>query len=295
MMHLSFLPTIIFLRSVLSHTWVEQLTVINSSDGEFSGSNGYPRGYTPRSAPSFYDNLMVYLIPSLESGRIRINDYDLVCASSQRTANQTENFSRLKVIPGSYVAIKYLENGHVTLPQNQPGKPQGAGTVYVFGTSQPATGELLSQVLQWTPDGSGGDKRGKLVSVQTFDDNRCYQINSGVISTARQNKYPNPIPGQPGSVHEQWCETDIKIPADVPANSTYTIYWVWQWPTQPGVPGLPDGKDEYYTTCSDLDVISSPVSVEPLYQLLNQDPQISAVPNFQNRATNSVSLNRYLT
>jgi hypothetical protein len=41
---------------------------------------------------------------------------------------------QMLVVP---LAIKYLENGHVTLPQNQLGKPPGAGTVHVFVTLSP--------------------------------------------------------------------------------------------------------------------------------------------------------------
>jgi hypothetical protein len=88
---------------------------------------------------------------------------------------------------------------------------------------------------------------------------------------------------QPGTVNEQWCETDVFIPADIPTNSAYTIYWVWQWPTEPGAPGLPDGKDEYYTTCSDLDIVAGPIQGTPSNPLAQQDPQTAAVPNFLSR------------
>lgn len=179
--------------------------------------------------------------------------------------------------------MKYLENGHVTLPQNVPGKPQGAGTVYVFGTSKPEDHELLVEVLQWTHDGTGGNKRGTLLTAQDFDDKRCYQINNGNMSIIRQREFPNPVPGQPGSVHEQWCETDLVIPADIVVNSTYTLYWVWEWATEPGSPGLPNGKDEYYTTCSDVEVIAGPILGKPPNPLPQQNPQTAAVHNFQSR------------
>jgi hypothetical protein len=280
-MHWASLPAAIFFGQALAHTWNEQLTVIDG--GIFTGSNGYPRGYVSRSDPGFNDDMMTYLLPPLASGRTRVDDSDLLCAPTQSSANQTVNYPSLGASPGAYVAIKYLENGHVTLPQNQPGKPQGGGTVYVFGTSQPNDNELLTEVLQWTTDGTGGDQRGSLLTAQNFDDNRCYQINNGNISVARQNEFPDPTPGQPGSVNEQWCETDVLIPADIPINSVYTIYWVWQWPTEPGTPGLPDGKDEYYTTCSDLNIVAGPIQGTPSNPLFQQDPQISAVPNFQSR------------
>ncbi|OCK75883.1 hypothetical protein K432DRAFT_307574 [Lepidopterella palustris CBS 459.81] len=265
----------------LTHTWNEQLTVIEN--GIFAGANGYPRGYVSRTDPGFNDDMMTYLLPPVASNRIRVDGLDLLCAPTQRTANQTTNFPRLQVSPGAYVAMKYLENGHVTLPQNQPGKSSAAGTVFVFGTTQPIDSEMLTDVLQWTTDGTGGNQRGRLLTSQNFDDNRCYQINSGTISTARQKEFPNPTVGQPESTNEQWCETDLIIPTDLEIDTMYTIYWVWQWPTEPGAPGLPDGKDEYYTTCSDLDIVVRPTQGEPSNPLPQQDPQTAAVSDFQSR------------
>ena len=71
--------------------------------------------------------------------------------------------------------------------------------------------------------GTGGDRRGRLIAAQNFDDDRCYQINTGNISLTRQRKFPDPVEGQPESVHEQWCETDIAIPTDISINATYTV------------------------------------------------------------------------
>lgn len=181
--------------------------------------------------------------------------------------------------------MKYLENGHVTLPQNTPGKPIGGGTVFVFGTSQPLENELLVDVLEWTIDGTGGDRRGKLIAAQNFDDGRCYQINTGNISlTRQQEEFPGPVEGQHGPVHEQWCETDVAIPSDVSINSTYTVYWVWQWPTAPGTLGALEGKDEYYTTCSDIGILAGLLQSTVQNPLSQQDPQKSAVPDYQNRS-----------
>ncbi|EXJ56215.1 uncharacterized protein A1O5_12671 [Cladophialophora psammophila CBS 110553] len=280
-MHSIFFLTTTLLGRAFAHSWNEQLTVVEN--GFFIGNNGYPRGYVSRSDPGFNDDMMTYLLPPLASGRTRVDDSDLVCAPTQRSANQTNGYPRLSASPGVYIAMKYLENGHVTLPQIQPGKPQGAGIVFVFGTSQPTDNDLLTEVLQWTTNGAGGDRRGRLLTAQNFDDGRCYQINDGDVSVARQEEYPNLTPGQPRSVNEQWCETDVLIPTDVPIGPLYTLYWVWQWPTEPGTPGLPDGKDEYYTSCSDLDIVGGPFQGTDSNPLPQQDPQIAAVPNFESR------------
>ena len=58
---------------------------------------------------------------------------------------------------------------------------------------------------------------------------------------------------------------------------------MWQWPTEPGVPGLPDGKDEYYTTCSDLDIVAGSAPEGTLNPLPQQDPQTAAVADFKSR------------
>lgn len=278
---LNCLFSVLFSHFALSHSWNEQLTVIR--DGLYTGNNGYPRRYVSRSEPGFNDSVMTYVIPSADSNRTRINDSDFVCSATQRNASQAAEYPRLQAVPGDYIAIKYLENGHVTLPQNTPGKPPSAGVVYVFGTEQPNEGEKLTDVLQWTADGTGGDQRGVLLAVQNFDDGRCYQINNGTISSARQQSYPDPTPGQPGTRNEQWCETDIKLPSSLSEPSAFTIYWVWQWPTLPGTPGVESGKDEYYTTCSDINLVPDELRGAPQNPLTQQDPQTAAVSNYKSR------------
>ena len=88
------------------------------------------------------------------------------------------------------------------LLQNQPSKPKAAGMVFVFGTTQPSNCKILMDVLQWTANSISGNQRRRLLTTQNFDNNRCYQINSGTISIARQKKFLNPIPSQPKSVNK---------------------------------------------------------------------------------------------
>ena len=70
-----FLAALLF-RQGLAHAWNEQLTVI--SNGVFTGSNGYPRGYVSRSDPGFDDNMMTYLLLPLASERIRVDGLNLL-------------------------------------------------------------------------------------------------------------------------------------------------------------------------------------------------------------------------
>jgi len=245
------------LSTVSSHSWIEQLMVI-APNGTFVGAPGYPRGNVLRTAPGFSDSKMVNLIPPIDRATNEILPTDRMCKDTQQKQIQTEGSPRLQAAPGAAIALRFQENGHVTLPQNQPGKPENRGTVYVYGTTQPREDDTFLAIHKvWNKDGTGGDKRGVLLSVQNFDDGRCYQINSGQISKERQAKFPH----QPNQLMgaDLWCQQDIALPSDIPPGKPYTLYWVWDWPTAPGVdPNLPNGKKEIYTTCMDVDIIEGP-------------------------------------
>ncbi|TKA75645.1 hypothetical protein B0A55_04992 [Friedmanniomyces simplex] len=279
---LSSLPT------TSAHSWNEEFQVIGSN-GTYIGDRGYPRGYMARTDPGYNGFSMEWLVP--QDG-VRINSADLLCHPAQQTSNYSNPaYPKLQVTPGSYVSMKYLENGHVTLPWNQLGKPPGAGTVFVYGTTQPSNTEKIADVLSWTSDGQGGNGKGFLMTAQNFDDGRCYQINCGNISTDRQTLFPNHVAGQPTSIIEQWCETDLQIPATA-TPGTLTVYWVWQWPTAANHDcTYPQGKDEYYTTCSDFDVVAVDGNVDvkilaetvATHTLAQENPQTTAVSTFQSR------------
>ncbi|KAK5154557.1 hypothetical protein LTS14_006695 [Recurvomyces mirabilis] len=283
------LGTLALIRSTHAHSWIEEFQVIDSN-GSYIGDRGYPRGYMARTDAGYNGFTMDYLVP--QTG-VRITSTDALCHPAQRTSNYTNPaYPKLQVTPGSYVAMKYLENGHVTLPWNQLGKPAGGGTVFVYGTAQPSNNEQIADVLNWSTDGTGGNGKGFLMAAQNFDDGRCHQINCGNISIARQTLFPAHVAGQPSSSVEQWCETDLKIPTTVKPGSL-SVYWIWQWPTEPGHDcTLAEGKDEYYTTCSDFDVIANTgndadaaiVAETKLTNTLAQEnPQSTAVSDFQSR------------
>lgn len=289
-MYLQAVSLLSCLSAVQAHSWVEQMLVVQN--GKFTGNPGYMRGYTPR-GPGFSDPLNVNLLPALSTGRTRIDNTDPMCKSDQTTAKQTAGFPKLNASPGDKVALRYLENGHVTLPQNQKGKPGSGGTVLVYATSQPKQDEKLTDVIQWNTNGTGGDGRGKLLTVQNFDDGRCYQVNSSPMSTQRQQQFPNKPAGQPSAPSEElWCETDVTLPSDAQTDTDLTLYWAWQWNTLPNMdPGIPDGKDEWYTSCMDVNMLAagqiSKAASSPPTKLLVQDPQQSANPNFAERTQNT--------
>ncbi|KAK6442196.1 hypothetical protein LTR95_001571 [Oleoguttula sp. CCFEE 5521] len=290
----------------LAHTWLEEMQVIGPN-GSYIGDLGYSRGYMARTDPGFNGYSTKWQLPSPDTdiGRIRIDESMFACHPAQRTANYTEAYPQLNVAPGSYVAMKYLENGHVTQPWIPAGKPDQSGTVWVFGTYNPSPEEKLTDVLAWTSDSTGGNKKGWLMAAQAYDDGRCHQLNQAPISINRQISFPNRIPGQPTSQIEQWCETDLYIPDDARVGSTLTTYWVWSWDTGMRTEGAFCGKDEYYTTCSDFQVIDggdnlSKIAAMPMIHTLGQqDPQTQAVQDYKSRtaltATPTVITNQSCT
>ena len=200
---------------------------------------------------------MVNLIPPLSQNN-KILPSNTMCKDTQQQQTQQNGSPRLKAAPGSYLALLYQENGHVTLPQNQPGKPSPSrGTIYIYGTTEPQPDDKFLDIHNvWNADGTGGNKRGKLLSAQNYDDGRCYQVNGGAISTQRQAEFK--FTAQSPWGNNLWCQNDIIIPQDAPSGKPYTLYWVWDWPTAAGVdPTYPNGKPEIYTTCMDIDISGS--------------------------------------
>ncbi|KAL8942435.1 MAG: hypothetical protein Q9211_001378 [Gyalolechia sp. 1 TL-2023] len=241
------------LTAASAHSWIEEMSVI-AKNGTLVGEPGYPRAFAKRAAGVDPDKAMVHLLPP--NGRPtgnKILDSDPMCMPSQQQPKQSDGSPMLKAAAGDMIALRYQENGHVTLPENQPGKPPNRGTVYLYGTTDPKPDDkFLSIHKVWNPQGTGGDRRGKLLVTEPFDDGQCYQINGGQISTKRQAEFKHqgdPIMGQ-----DLWCQNNFKIPQDAPSGKPYTIYWVWDWDTAPGTAGQPQGLQEKYTTCMDISV-----------------------------------------
>ncbi|KAI3157564.1 hypothetical protein CBS147317_5303 [Penicillium roqueforti] len=263
-----------------AHSWVEELTLI-APNGTFVGTPGYPRGNYLRTTSGFSDTAMTYLIPPNTRANVtQILPTDKMCKDTQQDQTQSEGSPRLEASAGAAIALRYQENGHVTLPQNQPGKPASRGSVYVYGTTQPKTGEKFLDVYgAWTKDGTGGDGRGVLLSVQNYDDGRCYQVNSGQISETRQATYTHTADPLMGA--DLWCQQDIRLPSNAPSGKPYTLYWVWNWPTAAGVdPTYPNGKAQIYTTCMDVDLVTtiSKQAVKSDYET-DQDLNNAAIPS----------------
>ncbi|KAI4615239.1 hypothetical protein J4E83_006966 [Alternaria metachromatica] len=286
----------------MGHSWIEQMRNINDK-GEYVGQYGYPRGYVAKTDKGYNgDTSMNNLVPPLTEGAF-ISKKTLLCHPSQRKPVQSqEKYPRLQAPPGGFVALRYMENGHVTEPANPahiPGKPpvEAGGTIWVYGTTEPKEDEKISTVMEWTKDGSGGDKRGKLLAVNNYNDGRCYEINNTPTYKERSKEFPayafgQAVEGQPGNF-AQFCESNVQIPESAELGKPYTLYWTWQWNTRPGGvkeggdDGLPKGKNEWYTTCMDVDVTSPDVALSadasPKFALVQQDAGTAAVSDFASR------------
>lgn len=189
------------------------------------GPEGFARGYVPRDStnPPFTDTIPTNILPAAGqpaySGNEILNKFPL---------DPNPAFPLLEASPGDHIAIIHLENGHTTQPQNQPNKPRNRGTIFFYGTDKPKEQERLFDVhLVWNRQGTGGDKRGRLLGTRNYDDGQCYQPSNSELSTQRASSL-----APEGAKHEQElaCQSDIKLPNDLKPGTIYTVYWYWDWP-----------------------------------------------------------------
>lgn len=250
-----------------------------------------PRG------PGFSDPSMVYLLPPtgrpVSEGDRGLLKTDLMCKDTQ-TKPDPEKSKRLQAAAGEFVALRYQENGHVSLPKNQLGKAPNRGTVFIYGTSQPRETDTFLEIhKQWNSAGTGGDKRGKLIATQDFDDSRCYQVNGGEISVSRQKEFPHQFDQLMGT--DMWCQNNIALPSDLPAGKPFTLYWVWDWATLPNIdPGLPNGKVETYTTCMDIDITGGAEKSRFKAVPKAQQKNVDIAPSPDNAVLNNEAIPKYM-
>lgn len=155
------------MQTALGHTWLETIRRI-SSEGLFVGEPGYPRGYHPRTEPNFNDDAMMHRI-------LQVDDSTPLCKDTQQPGSYNDKYPRLTAAPGEHVALQYLENGHTTTPQVPVGRPYKGGIVSIYATTESIKNQAYNDVHgAWNADGTGGDKRGRLIATRYFDDGVCY-------------------------------------------------------------------------------------------------------------------------
>lgn len=218
-----------------AHTWVEWIYKINST-GAFQGDPGYPIGYRARAQDVSDDQHQTKILDTSTNPAI----------CKPLSSSDTTQYPYLKAGAGDYVALQYQENGHVSQPDLTP-RPYRGGNVYVYGTMEHQDSDGINDVLNsWTVDGTGGNKKGKLIASHYFDDGQCFQDAPGnPIVDERSAKY---------GVSELYCQTDLQLPADLPSEGKYTLMWVWNWPRI-----IDDNTNvtEIYTSCAQIDLEAS--------------------------------------
>lgn len=245
-----------------AHSWVEQLQRL-AANGTMLSPLGYQRGYVARDNPVFKGDISddLWQIPPNARGTAQILASDPICSPQQTGSNYTDpDFPMLTTSPGDWLALQYQENGHVSLPATQQNKPRNRGTIYIYGTEQAKPNDTLLAIHnQWNVDGTGGDGRGRLIATRNYDDGQCYQTNNGVIATSRMKQFSKVAENPMGT--DMWCQSDFQLPTDITAGSTYTLYWVWDWPTLSkadamiGDAGVEVSKPEIYTSCIDMQIV----------------------------------------
>ncbi|SPO02349.1 uncharacterized protein DNG_05022 [Cephalotrichum gorgonifer] len=290
---------VVFLAGTITpanaHTWVEQVRRI-ASNGTFTGNPGYSRGMIARGTPGFADDNLVYLLPPNGRGAGGILDTDKIARFSKN--DYTSDLPRLSASPGEFIALRYQENGHVSLPDAPPNKPLNRGTVFIYGTDDASDDDTLLDIHRvWNTEGTGGDKRGKLIATRNYDDGQCSQRNGGPISTSRGKKFAkgnDPLQGD-----DLWCQVDVLIPEDVKPGSTYTMYWVWDWPTlapelvQASKNGIFPTQGEgvvvpqLYTSAVDIDIASTNV-IDAVGNLLFSQSDLSTYAEGQDPTNRAI-------
>ncbi|KAK1830002.1 hypothetical protein QBC39DRAFT_261703 [Podospora conica] len=221
-----------------------------------------------------------YLLPPNGPPKVVQPDLKIVRPDQRALTDQsyTDEFPMLAVAPGDFVAINYRENGHVSKfdkPKDQVYKPINRGTIYIYGTTDNdlTNTNLVDVHLAWTADGTGGDRKGKLLATRNFDDGQCFETEpdggdlEGILTYRRERVNSKAAEKTPAVL----CQSDVQVPFDAPIGSPYTIIWVWDWPTmsQAGIAVSPvtfDANDtfegephvripEYYTGALDFKVV----------------------------------------
>jgi hypothetical protein len=115
-----------------------------------------------------------------------------------------------------------------------------------------------------------------LIATRPFDDGRCFQPHNGSpISNGRSLQFNyGAAPASPDLL----CQTDILIPADAGTSGTYTLYWVWEWPTLDASGGF--SSNETYTSCMDITMTANAVPAAGPYiasQVTNDTIESAAI------------------
>lgn len=248
-----------------AHSWPEAIQRIGKN-GEFLEPKGYTRNFRPRGG-AVDDNFSKNLGGPNDPIKGPLCNPVL---GKMADGYKNAQFPKLKAAPGETIAIRYLENGHVTGPDLM--KPKNRGTVYIYATTEPRDGQAIQDVHQkWTADGQGGDKKGRLLAKRNYDDERCFEGKNNKPESNRRQALPGfTQPGKDSDIHN-WCQNDIKLPADI-TKGDLTIYWVWDFSitdkentalTSDNLNGAKVVSKEFYSSCMEITLDDKIKSNEP--------------------------------
>ncbi|TLD27064.1 hypothetical protein PspLS_04417 [Pyricularia sp. CBS 133598] len=248
-----------------AHSWPEAIQRIGKN-GEFLEPKGYTRNFRPRGG-AVDDNFSKNLGGPNDPIKGPLCNPVL---GKMADGYKNAKFPKLKAAPGETIAIRYLENGHVTGPDLM--KPKNRGTVYIYATTEPRDGQAIQDVYQkWTADGQGGDKKGRLLAKRNYDDERCFEGKNNKPESNRRQALPGfTQPGKDSDIHN-WCQNDIKLPADI-TKGDLTIYWVWDFSitdkentalTSDNLNGAKVVSKEFYSSCMEITLDDKIKSNEP--------------------------------
>ena len=94
-------------------------------------------------------------------------------------------------------------------------RPDWGGLVWVYGTEKDQNPMLKDVLGKWNKKGTGGDKSGKLLTTEYFDDGRCYEMNANPDSLLRQKAAPVPQAPAPPPLPAYsglQCQSNFKNP-----------------------------------------------------------------------------------
>ncbi|KAF3315650.1 hypothetical protein TWF173_003227 [Orbilia oligospora] len=252
------------------HSWVDELTC---ASGPFFTSRplppsipteGYIRDYVGRESTQI-DQLTTFRILDLSSNQP-------VCPPGRTSTGYSKKFPKLRATPGDLIKASYLENGHIwqTLAGiNGPdAKP---GTIYWYGTQTPKSDRDIASVLEWTPDGKGGDGEGFLLAATPFDDLVC-------IETGHEDAEEGRVGGP--------CSSYFRLPETAEEGKDFTVYWLWDYTEHFGPPK--PGFIEWYSSCLDIAVISKEDALKEI-----EEARRNAQP-LPTDSTPTKALNRHL-
>ncbi|KAK4672592.1 hypothetical protein QC763_104400 [Podospora pseudopauciseta] len=233
------------------HSWPESTRRI-ATNGTFIGEEGFDRAHIDRENPR---EQFDYLLPpnGLSTGKLIMYDHPIVRKSQGPlgSSSYSEKFPMLKVAPGDFVSIFYLENGHVTRADGaNPNKPINRGTIYLYGTYENDLSKTtLTDVLHtWTADGKGGNGKGRLLATRNYDDGQCHEPIPATGDPEGISRYRKDEITQSEALR---CQSDLQIPLDAKPGDVLTVLWIWDWPDM-NKPGAAVPPASFHANSSDF-------------------------------------------